>query len=198
MALGDQLKAQVQSKLRWRPVGKQVEFKWRWELPKFSPGGVQELQVEPRRRPKGIQEAPNCTQEAHQSAKLCSKGPQEVPSCSQEAPKRLQLHPRGSKWDPRGAKLAPSWLQEAPKRLQVGSKRRPRGPKLAPRGSKLSGKGLQGTLGEHQGGFRTAFEGQNVKTTIFNDSTALFEGFCCIRRALGRPKWSPSGAWRPV
>ena len=42
MAFGDQLKAQVQSKLRWRPVGKQVELKWRWELPKFSTGGVHE------------------------------------------------------------------------------------------------------------------------------------------------------------
>ena len=93
MALGDQLKAQVQYKLRWRPVGKQVEFKWRWELPKFSPGGVQELQVEPRKRPKGIQEAPNCTQEAPQSAKLCSKDPQDVPSCFQ-APKRLQMKPK--------------------------------------------------------------------------------------------------------
>ena len=139
MALGDQLKAQVQSKLRWRPVGKQVEFKWRWELPKFSTGGVQELQVEPRRRPKGTQEAPNCTQEAPQSAKLCSKGPQEVPSCSQEAPKGLQVAPKrpkrrqvGSKLAPRGAQEAPSWLQEAPKRLQVERKRPSRNTWRAP------------------------------------------------------------------
>ena len=141
---------------------------------KLSPGGVQKaskrLQIALKRHPK-------------------------APSCAQEAPKRCQVapkrRPRGSKLHPRGSKLAPSWLQEAPKRLQVGSKRRPRG-------SKLSGKGLQGTLGEHQGGFRRAFEGQNVKTTIFNDSTALFHGFCCIRRSLGRPKWSPCCAWRPA
>ena len=169
----------------WRSLGRH------WELPKFSPGGVQELQVEPRRRPKGTQEAPNCMQEAPQSAKLCSKAPKRCQVAPKRRPRGSKLHPRGSKWDPRGSKLAPSWLQEAPKRLQVGSKRRPRG-------SKLSGKGLQGALGEHQGGFRTPFEGQNVKTSIFNDSTTLFHGFCCIRRPLGRPKWSPSCAWRPV
>ena len=148
---------------------------------KLSPGGVQKaakrLQIAPKRHTK----APSCAQKA---PKRCQVAPKRRPRGS-------KLHTRGSKWDPRGAKLAPSWLQEAPKRLQVASKRRPRG-------SKLSGTCLQEAPGEHQGGFRTPFEGQNVKTPILNDSTALFHGFCCIRRALGRPKWSPSGAWRPV
>ena len=148
---------------------------------KLSPGGVQKaskrLQIAPQRHTK----APSCAEEA---PKRCQVAPK-------RRPRGAKLQPKGSKWAPRGAQETPSWLQEAPKRLQVGSKRRLRG-------SKLSGKGLQGTLGEHQGGFRRAFEGQNVKTTIFDDSTALVHGFCCIRRALGMPKWSPSCAWKPV
>ena len=61
--------------------------------------------------------------------------------------------------------------------LQVGSKGRPRG-------SKLSGKGLQGGLGEHQGGFRTAFEGQNMKTTIFNIKTCNTKGVCFLSKGF--------------
>ena len=148
---------------------------------KLSPGGVRKaskrLQIARKRHPK----APSCAQEV---PKRCQVAPKRCPRGS-------KLHPKGSKWAPRGAQETPSWLQGAPKRLQVGSKKRLRG-------SKLSAKGLQGTLGEHHGDFRRAFDGQSVKTTIFNDSTALFHGFRCIRRSLGRPKWSPSCAWRPA
>ena len=148
---------------------------------KLSPEGVRKaskrLQIARKRHPK----APSCAQKA---TKRCEVAPKRRPRAS-------KLSPRGTKLAPRGAQEAPSWLQETPKRLQVGSKRRPRG-------SKCSGKGLQGTLGEHQGGFRRAFHEQNVKTTIFNDGTTIFHSFRCIRRSLGRPKWSPSCAWRPA
>ena len=100
--------------------------------------------------------------------------------------------------EPRGAQERPSWLQEAPKRLQVGTKMAKSAqvePKSSPRASKLGGKGFQRALGEQHGGIRRAFEGQNMKTSNFDDPTTLLKGFLCIRRALGKPKWSPSGAW---
>ena len=106
----------------------------------------------------------------------------------QIGPKRC---PRGSKLAPRGAQEAPSWVQEMAKSAQVK-------PKSSPRASKLSRKGSQKALEEQNGGIRRAFEGQNVRTSNYYDPTIHVKGFCCIRRALGRPKWNPSGAWKPV
>ena len=56
----------------------------------------------------------------------------------------------------------------------------------------MGGKGFQRALGEQHGDIRTAFEGQNVKTSNSDDPPALLKGFCCIRIALGSPWGSTS------
>ena len=109
--------------------------------------------------------------------------------------KRLQIGPkrcpRVSKLTPRGAQEAPSWVQEMAKSAQGE-------PKSSPRASKLGEKGFQRALGEQHGGIRRAVEWQNVKTMDFDDPITLLMVFWCLKKALGRPKWSPSGAWRAV
>ena len=161
MALGDQLEGPSAVQVT---LGDQLGNKWS----RSGAGRFQSSAQEASKRSKldsgGVQEAPK-------RLPIAPKRRHKAPSCARKAPMRVQVdpkrRPRGSKLRPRGSKLAPSgaqeapsWLQEASKKLQVGSKTRPRE-------SKWSGKGLQGTLGEHQGGFRRAFEGQTVKTTIF-------------------------------
>ena len=108
-----------------------------------------------------------------------------------EAPNGAKRCPSVSKLAPRGAQEAPSWLQEMAKSAQVE-------PKTSPRASKLGGKGFQRALRELHGGIRRAVEWQIVKTVNFDDPITLLMVFWCIRRALGRPKWSPSDPWKAV
>ena len=148
--------------------------------------------------PNGVQEAPGGQFENPSGVQMALGGQFEGPNGVQvalggqfEAPNGAKRCPSVSKLAPRGAQEAPSWLQEMAKSAQVE-------PKSCPRASKLGRKRFQRALRELHGGIRRAVEWQNVKTLNFDDPITLLIVFLCIRRALGRPKWSPSGAWRAV
>ena len=119
----------------------------------------------------------------------------------QEAPKMLQE--------------APKTLQEAPKRLQVGLQRRPRAaqdaprgardaPRAAqdaPRGSKLGSKDVQEASKSDKTAVQAQFDSKQrhlIKTMVFTRRINVFAGQERSRRPVGRAKWSPSGAWRPL